>query len=561
MGKLTNRLFIFLTFFIIFNISYEKKIKLTKQDIEKIKKGLFLDSYMLSQNELFYNRSKSLNNEIEAEKNIQRKLAANEITLTNVGFFCYDLGYATRVIWSYNNLFSNANKDTTKYIVYPYAFDYQTKYENDTVINYSQNKGGFFAINPSILPSDSHPHTFKNIKDITSVQISKSKALYDIDIGILTDETTYEGTKTNLFSEVDLFCTYFVQRLGKVAECARDLSELKELRKENPNKGIVLLISPSILNNRNFNFKNDENNFGLLIIPDHVYNTEDIIINDLTQNGINKIKAFIENGGNILATGKSGFLLEKFGLVNNGFYKTDKYLYSLKSTESVSNQALVSLTGCENIPQKKPSEQPDYFKQLMCMNMDYKIFLTSVYTMDETKFNADSNWNIVMSLKSNEIGSNLKYKDENGNDIDLTSEDTFFPIVITKQEDKKGRIIIINGNLFVNTDYTFQLIMDSVFYSMGKNVIFDAYIKYSDGSNEDLPIPGGEEGVRLNCHFKFLNMYETNIEEISVDVFVALKTEVTSIPTECQKIINDKKKYSSVEDMDITYYIRCSLSK
>ena len=313
MSKLTKRLFIFLTLFIFFNVSYQKKIKLTKQETEKIKKGLFLDSYMLSQNELFYNRSKSLTKEMEAEKNIQRKLDANEITLTNVGFFCYDLGYTTRVIWSYNNLFSNVNKDTTKYIVYPYAFDYQTKYENDTVINYSQSKGGFFAINPNILPSDSYPHTFKNIKDITSVQVSKSKALYDIDIGILTDETTYEGTRTNLFSEADAFCTFFVQRLGKVSECARDLSELQSLRNENPNKGIVMLISPSILNNKNFKFKNDANNFGLLIIPDHVYNTEDIIIRDLTTSGINKIKTFIDDGGNILATGKSGFLLEKFG--------------------------------------------------------------------------------------------------------------------------------------------------------------------------------------------------------------------------------------------------------
>ena len=498
---------------------------------------------------------------MEEQKNIQRKLDANEITLTNVGFFCYDLGYVTRVIWSYNNLFSNVNKDTTKYIVYPYAFDYQTKLENETVINYSQSKGGFFAINPSVLPSDSYPHTFKNIKDITSVQVSKSKALYDIDIGILTDETTFEGTRTNLFSEADNFCTFFVQRLGKVSECARDLSELEALRKENPNKGMVMLISPSILNNKNFQFKNDANNFGLLIIPDHVYNTEDIIIKDLTTSGINKIKTFIDEGGNILATGKSGYLLEKLGLVNNGFYKTDKYLYSSKSTESISKQALVSLTGCEDIPQKKPSEQPDYFKQLMCMNMANQIFLTSIYTMDKTKVEADTNWNVVMSLKSNEIGSNLKYKKENGDDVDLTSDDTYFPIVITKQDDKKGRIIIINGNLFTNTDYTFQLIMDSVFYSMGKNVIFDAYIKYSDGSNEDLPIPGGEEGVRLNCYFKFLNMYETNIEDIVVDIFTASKTEVTSIPSECQKIKNDKKTYSSVEDMNITYYIRCSLSK
>ena len=546
-----KRLFVILTIYFCFNLTIQKRPKLTQADIKKIKKGLFLDSYMLSQNELFYNntqsftKAKTKQNEKEKskEENSPRKLTEDEITLNNLGFFSYDLGYARRVIWSYNNLFEYVNKDTTKYILYPYSFTYQTKYDNDTIIENTQNKGGFFTLSPSILPTDSHPHTFQNIKDITSVQVSKSKALYDIDIGILTYETTYEeGSKINLFSEADQFCTFFVQKLSKVSECARDLSELSDLRKENPNKGNVMLISPSILNNKNFVFKNDINKFGLLIIPDHVYDTEDIIINALTSNGINKIRQFVENGGNILATGKSGLLLEKFGLVNNGFYKTGKYLYSLKSTETVSEQAMVRLTGCEGIPEKKPSEQPDHFKQVMCMNMDNKIFLTSTYTMDQTVVSADSNWNIIMSLNSADIGSNLKYKDNNGNDIDITSGENYFPIVLSKQEEGKGRIIIINGNLFVNTDYTFQLITDSLFYSMGKNVIFDAYIKYSEDSDSDLPIPGGEEGVRLNCYFKFLNMFETDINDITVDIFIALKTEFITVPDGC-------------------YYIRCSLTK
>ena len=74
-----------------------------------------------------------------------------------------------------------------------------------------------------------------------------------------------------------------------------------------------------------------------------------------------------------------------------------------------------------------------------------------------------------------------------------------FPIVLTKQEERKGRITIINGNLLVNTDYTFQLIMDPLFYSMGKNVIFDAYIKYSEGMEEDIPIPGGNYYRYIHC--------------------------------------------------------------
>ena len=559
MRKVLSQLFFLITLLALIAITGQKRPKLTKQDIEKIKKGVFIDSYMLSQNELFYNNSNLQNKEKDKDKSqFLRKLEGDEIELNDVGFFSYDLGYVQRVYYSYSHLLENINKDTTKYIIYPYAFTYQTKDENGEAVEKEQTKGGFFTLNPSILPSESNSHKFSNIKDITSVKVSKSKALYDIDIGILTYETTYEESTTNLFSEADQFCSFFVTRLGKVNECARTLNELKSYRSSNPTKGNVLMITPDILNNNNFVFKDDTNKFGLLIIPDHVYDTEDIIIKALGNKGINKIKAFIDSGGNILATGKSGYLLEKLGLVTSGFYKSGKYLYSLKDEASISDQALVSLTGCEGIPQQKASENSDYFKQLMCMNMKNLIYLTSVYTMDQTKVEAQSDWNILMSLSTQDIGTNIKYKDDQGNDIDLTSDDTYFPLVISKQEDKKGRIIIINGNLFVNTDNTFQLIMDSVFFSMGKNIIFDAFIKYSENGNEDLPIPGGEEGIRLNCFFKFINMFETEIHDIIVDIFIALKTEFINIPSGCEKITNDYKTYSTVDDMNITYFVRCT---
>ena len=42
--------------------------------------------------------------------------------------------------------------------------------------------------------------------------------------------------------------------------------------------------------------------------------------------------------------------------------------------------------------------------------MEYKINLSSVYSMDKSKVEADTNWNIVISLNFIDIGNNLKYK-------------------------------------------------------------------------------------------------------------------------------------------------------
>ena len=528
-----------------------------KNESERIKKALFLDSYMLSQNALFYN--KTVDKENEQDKNKDRNLAENEITLKDVGFFAYEFGSHKKSFWSYINIFENIGKDRSKYILYPYSFKYKKKKEDGQIEEIEQNKGGFFTLNSNLLPTTSQSQYFEHIRNISSVEISKSKALYDIDIGILTYETKKDGIPINLFSEAELVCTFFTQTLSKVNDCARELSELKTFKDKNPNKGNILMISPTILNDQNFSFKSEENNFGLLIIPDHVFQTEDIIINAWGTEGIKKIKDFINDGGNVLATGKSGYILEKLGIISEGLYTTDKYFYYLDQSKT-SNKALVSLTGCEGIPSKTPSEQNNFFKQVMCMNYKNKIYLTSAYPMNQIKMEETNELDIIMSLHPDNIENNLKYKLEDGEDNDI-GDDTYFPLVLSKQEDKKGRITIINGNLFVDTTYTFQLLMDPVFYSMGRNIIFDAFIKYSDGVDENTPIPGGEEGIRLSCNFNFLNLFELPIKDIIIDIFIALKTEFVSIPNGCSKITNDKTKYINLTDMDMTYYMRCNLAQ
>ena len=549
-----KRIFSFFIMFYLITFSLSKRPSEMKNKVDWIKKSLFLDNYMLSQNELFFR--KNISKEFKKEKDTSRNLEENSITLKDVGFFPYDVG-STYYLWmGYRSIYSNIGKDRSKYILYPYGFKYKNKTEEGESEEKEQKKGGFFALNSNILPNQ---NVYQKLANISTVQISKSKALYDIDVGIFTYETKLREVPTNLFSEANQICTFFSTTLSKVSACANDLSELKELRAKKPNKGQILMITPSILKNKDFSFKNEENNFRLLIIPDHVIETEQLILNAWGTEGINKIKEFINTGGNILATGKSGYILEKLGLISEGSYKTNKFLYYLDSSLE-KNNALVGLTGCEDIVTKTPLEQPDFVKQVICMNTRKKIFLTSSYTMNKQKIEEKKELSVIMNLEQDSINKNLKYKLLDGNDAELGS-DNYFPLVLSKQENNKGTIIIINGNLFPDTDYTYQLILNPLFYSMGKNIIFDAYVKYSDGMDENAPIPGGEEGVRLNCFFKFLNLIELPIKDITVDIFIAEKTIFINEPEGCTKTINNKIKYNNLTDMDMDYYMHCSLSQ
>ena len=176
---------------------------------------------MLSQNELF-NR-KNLSKEFIKEKEASRNLEENYITLKDVGFFPYDVGNPYYLRMGYRSIYANIGKDRSKYILYPYGFKY---FNNSDPEEKEQSKGGFFSLNSSLIPSQ---EVYQKLANISSVQISKSKALYDIDIGIFTYETKLNGNPTNLFSEANQICGYFSQALPKVNKCAQELKDLKEL--------------------------------------------------------------------------------------------------------------------------------------------------------------------------------------------------------------------------------------------------------------------------------------------------------------------------------------------
>ena len=118
----TNKFISCLLSLLLLQISISVKPKKILTDEEKLKKGFFLDSYAISQSQIYLHTNFS--KEIEKEKNIKRKLTETEITLTDVGFHNYDTNHPYA---AYTNIFSNIGKDKSKYILYPYGFKYKNK--------------------------------------------------------------------------------------------------------------------------------------------------------------------------------------------------------------------------------------------------------------------------------------------------------------------------------------------------------------------------------------------------------------------------------------------------
>ena len=85
--------------------------------------------------------------------------------------------------------------------------------------------------------------------------------------------------------------------------------------------------------------------------------------------------------GGVIATGKSGYLLELWGLIEADSYDTS---FTLSSNKSPSR---LFIQGCESITKDTPEEQGDFLKQLICLDTWYFASLSQTYTMKKIPSN------------------------------------------------------------------------------------------------------------------------------------------------------------------------------
>ena len=96
---------------------------------------------------------------------------------------------------------------SSQFILYPYPFEYQDAHKDkDHPETKSVEDGGVFTLNETALKGQ----TFQFIQNISSVQLSKAKGIYDIDIAILSMVYVKNGMEVDLFTETSDFCNYFV---------------------------------------------------------------------------------------------------------------------------------------------------------------------------------------------------------------------------------------------------------------------------------------------------------------------------------------------------------------
>ena len=434
---------------------------------------------------------------------------------------------------------------SSKFILYPYAFNYN--YElNDTektkkTIEYPE--GAMFSLdNKSIYV----PYVMSN----STIQFKKARALYDTDIAILRFTTLYEEFLNNLFYDADSFTTHFFINMNKPSPIKDTFKEYQDYKKSNPGKSAIAFIDHNEIKSGALIDEYGQPRFGVVVIPDHILGTDKMISSLLGEDGRNKIKQYVNAGGNIIVTGKSGFLLEHFDLIPQGTYNTSFLL----STDKVSKE--VTFTGCENSVNKTYESNNDFLYQTICSNYKgAKAYAASTYPM--VKGNK-AGLRVIASIDSQD--EDLIYSDvEYGIPRPLTEEEkSFLPLFLYKKYGK-GSMMIINGNPFYIQNNG-PLFNNAFLYAISKPMYLTSRVKMGD-TTEDVPIPAGEAGVHLDIEVVYFNLDDKEVKNFDLHIYLPRKVEYSNYDkTICQPSDKDVPEMASIiGSLNKTTHLLCHL--
>ena len=421
--------------------------------------------------------------EIEEEKNSQKLR-----NLADANIF-EDVGLIDPLTESYYYIMEWMAKKmrqfTSSIILYPYSFNYSYLDENKTTQTKEFRQGAFISLNSSELPE------FENLGFRTNGTFSAQKAIavFDTDIAILSIDNIKKNYKEDCFQDGIDWSSFFSYCL-RGSTLFNYLEFLKSKEKETSRTFVTRINETEVING---NLLNDGlPRFGILIIPDYQLGTDDIIKSKLGQKGIQNIIEYFNRGGKIIVDGKSGTLLEDFGLMDKGVYNRSKLLSNNQPDREVSH------IGCENTFRKKYSqEENDFAKQFICFSITKSKFFILASSFKSVK--RDSKYIPLVYLDTNNeylVTTNV----DDGLTYNLTEEDKKYnPLILYRENDMNGQILVLNYNPVHEGGYT-NLNLNIITYALSKDLYITSKVKMdiNSGHNKDLPIPAGESGFLLN---------------------------------------------------------------
>ena len=454
-----------------------------------------------------------------------------------------------------------ARQSSSTIILYPYYFNYTFKIQNETEDNITEvidilreyKHGAFISLNASDLAR------FNNIGNNTNGTLStkKARAVFNADFAILNVEYPKDYNNDEAFQDGIDWSTYFQSYYGKGTTFSTYQEFLKYKTTYPTNTYATRINETEVINGNLLN--GGIPRFGFLIIPDYILGTEEIIKSKLGEKGIKNIVDYFNKGGKIIANGKSGTLLEDFGLMTKGVYDRTKLL-------SINNaNRLVKTVGCKYPFNVYKENSNDFEQQMIFMSNINNRAITLASSFKSVK--NDPSYSTLISLDSN--NKDLITTDvEDGLSFNLTDDGKKYnPLILYKRNNKNGQIYVMNYNP-VHAGGDRQILLNIIALALSKDLYMTSKVNININSDsdikDDLPIPAGEAGFQLEVNIIIHNLNDKQMTNSKLYLFMPDNFGWTTTPSGCtekayveSEIPNNIRQKKTLENKN-NYYL-CNL--
>ena len=524
-----------ISYFTVSHINSLRKLNESSNDSSDIKPLIFLDlnnkktmqdiyqkidHYKTIESPIKHISASTLEEEEKEEKKLRNLEDSNlfeDVSLINSATESYY--YIMR--W----IASTAKQFTSNIILYPYAFTYGYVTENDTEIIKDFTQGAFISLDPSELGR------FNNIglKTKGTFSSKKARAVFNADFALLSIEYPRDYNNDEAFQDSIDWSTYFQTYYGKGITLS-SFQEFLEAKAKDSTKTYATKINETEVIKGNL-LNNGLPRFGFLIISDYLLGTEDIIISKLGETGIKNIVNYYNAGGKIIVNGKSGILLEDFGLMAKGVYNRKKILSINKADRKVNT------VGCESTFGKQYEENVDDFeKQLICMSIYSWRTVTIASTFQTVK--NDTNYKSLININGNNqflVTSDV----DDGLTANLTDPERYYnPLVLFRKNNRNGQIFVLNYNP-VHEGGDRNIILNIIALALSKDLYMTSKVNLNTDvdSNlvDNLPIPAGEFGFKLKISLLIHNLNDKPMNNSELYLFLPENFDWDEKPSNCER--------------------------
>lgn len=431
---------------------------------------------------------------------------------------------------AYSYLLGKTRPQSSQFILYPYDFQVNATeaFPEGAVLAFGSARDGL------PLASDPRAAVFEYLKLKTNIDLDAAKAIYDSNIAVLT----VSASSTDLITyEVPTLCTLLHQWVGKYQGCL-DYTTFLGAGSEEPTSFVTL--NPNDVQLGRLESSPGVRQFGVLVLPDINGAFLSEIVSQMSvgsPSAFERIKAFADNGGNVIAHGKGSLLLEYAQLLSAGYFDRTR------TVQAVGNQVVTQ--GCD-------SSSSDFDLRTVCFSVlsdgegELPIALVSPFPVSSDGL-ADASVQTLVSIDATANGNLVLYDANTGLSVGPASG--VLPVLLKKDLPLSKIIINLGSGTFVETVYPWFL--NSLLLVNTKPLFFDWSV--------NPPVIPALEVVAVEASFQVTNLFSISLDPFEFRVWKPIGTSFVSFSPACAlSVPTVSTVVPTISNVDVTQTLLCS---